>query len=273
MNLQTIISEAKAKPKEAAGFGAAAVGVAVLALYSKHKKAAAVAGAGSSATAGAVTAQDVAAQTAGLSGTPNTSATDLGNQLQDGLNSLQDQLNAVAAGASNTTSGAGNSVPIDDQPKYVQFLDAANRGAVYRIENGTAEWLSSKQWSDYLKLGAKLQYGSVLDSAWQVVAPVQAPAGATDKLPAPGIVVPKPVPSPLHPAAGAPVTGVRPTAQDYHIMAPGQTLRDAAAANYGEDQADAMASHLASTNGIRQTVTPSGVNIAHTYPGQPIKLA
>jgi hypothetical protein len=253
----------RARPQLAAG-GAGLIGVVVLVVAGKHRSS-------TPATTLPTAASDqaaLAAQTAGLSGTPNTAGVDQASSFSDALTAISQQLDQLGGGGT-TTAPAGS--PADSRA-FMRFYDAANSHAVYLIENGHAEWLNPAQWAEFVRQGAKVQGGSVLDNIWQTVAPVQAPANGV-RLPAP--ILHTPAPGPLNPPAQRlpqqPSTGVRPQTASYTLR-PGESLHDAASAVYGPERAGAMASAIAAHNSIRTTVTSTGQNIAHIYPGQQLRM-
>jgi hypothetical protein len=257
-DLEQLAGEIRADPRKMKLAGGALAAVVGFALYRRHR---AAAGAGAAASAPI---------TAGLSGPPNTAATDIGNDLQGQINGLQDQISQAASSASSAHPA--------DTPRYVRFADAANPAAIYEINNGKVTWLSSAAWSTLTRFGAQLEQLTTSDTSWSLVSPHQAPAGAKD-VPKPPIGGPAPVPAPHSPLpkakpkpAPAPNRGGPVMSTDSYKIPTNGTLFGAAQHFYGPARAPSMLQALATANNIKLSVR-GGQTYATVYPGQTIKKA
>lgn len=136
--------------RKQAGAGAAVAAVVLFALYRRHVDAGA--GDTSNTVAAAAGSGTLAADnTAGLSGTPNTSDDDVENWLQDSLNAMQGQINGQLA---NPTAPAAPATPTAAQKltstlQALTFVRDPKSDAIYEVDpiTGKQTHVSSAQWS------------------------------------------------------------------------------------------------------------------------------
>lgn len=148
--------------RKQAGAGAAVAAVVLFALYRRHVDAGA--GDTSNTVAAAAGSGTLAADnTAGLSGTPDTSDDDIENWVQDSLNSLQGEINGQLA---TPTAPAAPAPPkaapkptstvkftLKSGMKYVEDLDTK---AIFQVEsNGQTVHVTPQEWAEITAIDPK----------------------------------------------------------------------------------------------------------------------
>lgn len=190
-----LTSWAKTHKNTALGIGAVGT-VGGFALYQRHKTSAATtgdAGTATSSTDGTSTS-GYAYGTAGLTGTPDTSGTDIQNAVQDQLNAALDAIGQSGSSSASSTDPSTAQFYFGAAAQGLRYLRDRATGAVYQVgPTGVAYHVSPIQYAE-LNRPAYTDYGTAPKPKPKAVAKPQAAPKAAPK------PKPKPVTAKAKPA-------------------------------------------------------------------------